>query len=222
MPSSRHAVYSGRTGIPITSQSTPGPYRAVGPGPDHQRGHGRLQQPENSAPYQHLINRIEAVSTDKRYEFMFAPDGAGQHGSGAVTYPAYPRRRQADHNHRLSGVPSEIVDVVVSVLCRLIFEFVLWSDRAKALPILLVCEEAHRWPRPRRSGRVRADQALDLRGSRRRAQIRPQPLSCDPAPGGAVRQQPVPVQHDLRAPPEQRQRPRVRTQRGAGQLPLAD
>jgi DNA helicase HerA-like ATPase len=45
----------------------------------------------------------------------------------------------------LSGVPSEIVDVVVSVLCRLVFEFALWSPRDKAPPILLVCEEAHRY-----------------------------------------------------------------------------
>ncbi|MGI9509842.1 MAG: ATP-binding protein, partial [Geminicoccaceae bacterium] len=45
----------------------------------------------------------------------------------------------------LSGMPSEIVDVVVSVLCRLVFEFVLWTDRSKAPPILLVCEEAHRY-----------------------------------------------------------------------------
>ena len=53
----------------------------------------------------------------------------------------------------ISGVPSEIVDVVVSVLCRLIFEFVLWSDRAKAPPILLVCEEAHRYvPRDDQAG----------------------------------------------------------------------
>jgi DNA helicase HerA-like ATPase len=53
----------------------------------------------------------------------------------------------------ISGVPSEIVDVVVSVLCRLIFEFALWSDREKAPPILLVCEEAHRYvPRDDQAG----------------------------------------------------------------------
>jgi DNA helicase HerA-like ATPase len=41
--------------------------------------------------------------------------------------------------------PSEIVNVVVSLLCRLIFDFALWSDRTKAVPILLVCDEAHRY-----------------------------------------------------------------------------
>jgi hypothetical protein len=45
----------------------------------------------------------------------------------------------------LSGVPSEIVDVVVSLLCRLTFDFALWSDRERMPPVLLVCEEAHRY-----------------------------------------------------------------------------
>jgi DNA helicase HerA-like ATPase len=40
-------------------------------------------------------------------------------------------------------VPSEILNVVVSVLCRMTFDFALWSERA--VPIMLVCEEAHRY-----------------------------------------------------------------------------
>ena len=43
----------------------------------------------------------------------------------------------------LSGVPSEILNVVVSVLSRMIFDFAVWSDRS--VPMLLVCEEAHRY-----------------------------------------------------------------------------
>jgi len=46
-------------------------------------------------------------------------------------------------------VPSEIVDVVVSMLCRTVFDFALWSAAGdtgdEALPVLLVCEEAHRY-----------------------------------------------------------------------------
>jgi hypothetical protein len=45
----------------------------------------------------------------------------------------------------LSGVPSEIVDIVVSVMCRIIFDFCLWTQPPQALPVLLVCEEAHRY-----------------------------------------------------------------------------
>ncbi|HLJ20908.1 MAG TPA: ATP-binding protein, partial [Stellaceae bacterium] len=45
----------------------------------------------------------------------------------------------------ISAVPSEVVNVVVSLICRLIFDFALWSDRESAVPLLLVCDEAHRY-----------------------------------------------------------------------------
>jgi DNA helicase HerA-like ATPase len=45
----------------------------------------------------------------------------------------------------LSAIPSEIIDVVVSLLCRLVFDFAVWSKREEAIPVLLVCDEAHRY-----------------------------------------------------------------------------
>jgi hypothetical protein len=44
---------------------------------------------------------------------------------------------------QLAGFPSEVVDVVVSVTCRMAFDLGLWSDGAD--PLLVVCEEAHRY-----------------------------------------------------------------------------
>src|SRR5436189_3022301 len=44
---------------------------------------------------------------------------------------------------QLAVFPAEVVDSVVSVLCRMAFEFGLWSDGA--VPLLFVCEEAHRY-----------------------------------------------------------------------------
>src|SRR5262245_49906046 len=44
---------------------------------------------------------------------------------------------------QLAGFPAEVVDSVVSVLSRMAFDFGLWSDGAS--PLLLVCEEAHRY-----------------------------------------------------------------------------
>jgi DNA helicase HerA-like ATPase len=45
----------------------------------------------------------------------------------------------------MSGVPSDVVDVLVSLLARLIFDFAVWTGRRRTMPILLVCEEAHRY-----------------------------------------------------------------------------
>ena len=43
----------------------------------------------------------------------------------------------------ISGIPSEVLNVVVSVFCRLTFDFAMWSETP--IPITIVCEEAHRY-----------------------------------------------------------------------------
>jgi DNA helicase HerA-like ATPase len=47
---------------------------------------------------------------------------------------------------QLAGFPAEVLDVIVSVLFRMAFDFGLWSDGA--LPLLMVCEEAHHYGHP--------------------------------------------------------------------------
>jgi uncharacterized protein len=107
---------------------------------------GRLDKPENSLPYLRLHARIQALQSDNRYGFMFSGlvvrDTLAEVLSRILRVPVGSRPATI---FDLSGVPSEIVDVVVSVLCRMIFDFSLWSAEAKAAPVLLVCEEAHRY-----------------------------------------------------------------------------
>ena len=43
----------------------------------------------------------------------------------------------------LATVPAEILDVVISVISRLTFDLANWSEAR--LPVLIVCEEAHRY-----------------------------------------------------------------------------
>jgi len=50
---------------------------------------------------------------------------------------------------QLAGFPAEVVDSVVSVVCRMAFDFGLWSDGVS--PLLFVCEEAHRYASADRS-----------------------------------------------------------------------
>jgi DNA helicase HerA-like ATPase len=42
-------------------------------------------------------------------------------------------------------VPSDITAVVVAVLARMTFDYAIWSRNEARRPILLVCEEAHRY-----------------------------------------------------------------------------
>jgi DNA helicase HerA-like ATPase len=150
----RRAYFGPGVNTDYVTVDTPVPYRLSDLVRVINEAMGAFNKPESSAPYQHLINRIEAVGNDKRYEFMFSrltvQDNMGQVLSRILRIPVAGKPITIID---ISGVPSEIVDVVVSVLCRLIFEFALWSDRAKAPPILLVCEEAHRYvPRDDQAG----------------------------------------------------------------------
>jgi hypothetical protein len=128
------------------SVDTPCPYRLSELVRLIKEAMGAFNKAESTAPYQHLIARIESVTADKRFDFMFSSfmvnDTMHQLLSRILRIPVDGKPVTIID---LSGVPSEIVDVVVSVLCRLVFEFALWSVREKAPPILLVCEEAHRY-----------------------------------------------------------------------------
>ena len=42
-------------------------------------------------------------------------------------------------------MPTEIVNVVVATLARLILDYAIWAPRGTRVPVLLVCEEAHRY-----------------------------------------------------------------------------
>jgi DNA helicase HerA-like ATPase len=54
----------------------------------------------------------------------------------------------------VSGVPSDITSVVVAVLARLVFDYAIWSRNEPQRPILLVCEEAHRYVPADTAGKI--------------------------------------------------------------------
>ena len=105
---------------------------------------GSLDKPESLQPYRRVKSRLTAVHRDPRYAFMFGGivvrDNIAQIFSQILRIPVDNKPATIID---LSGVPSEIVNAVVAVLCRLVFDFAVWSDRA--VPILMVCEEAHRY-----------------------------------------------------------------------------
>jgi DNA helicase HerA-like ATPase len=107
---------------------------------------GELDNPENSVPYLRLMARIEALRADRRLDFMFSGHMVRDNMAEIISQLLrIPVRGKPITILDISGLPAEIVDVVVSVLCRMIFDFAMWSDRADGQPVLLVCEEAHRY-----------------------------------------------------------------------------
>jgi DNA helicase HerA-like ATPase len=125
---------------------TPTPYRLADLIAALKEGMGMLNRADGSGPYLSLIARTESLRNDRRYAFMFASlavrDNMRQILAQLLRIPVEGKPITIID---ISGVPSEIVDVVVSVLFRLVFELAVWSDRGSAPPVLLVCEEAHRY-----------------------------------------------------------------------------
>jgi len=91
-----------------------------------------------------LKERLNRLQSDKRFAFMFQGLTVRDNMASILSRIfRVPVEGKPVTILDLSGVPSEILNVVISLLCRVTFDFALWSERA--MPILLVCEEAHRY-----------------------------------------------------------------------------
>ena len=124
---------------------TPVPYRLADLVALIDERMGKLENRSSRMIYHKLITRIETVRNDPRYAFMFDNANVGGDTMGETLRQLF--RLPADGKPmtimQLAGFPAEVVDSVVSVLCRMAFDFGLWSDGA--FPLLFVCEEAHRY-----------------------------------------------------------------------------
>lgn len=124
---------------------TPVPYRLVDLISLIDERMGKLENRSSRIIYHKLISRIDAVRNDPRYAFMF--DNANVGGDTMAEVISHLFRLPANGKPmtimQLAGFPAEVVDSVVSVLCRMAFDFGLWSDGVS--PMLFVCEEAHRY-----------------------------------------------------------------------------
>nr|WP_315761070.1 DUF87 domain-containing protein [Sphingomonas sp. Y38-1Y] len=107
---------------------------------------GKMDRAGDTTPYLRLKTKIEEVKGDPRYTFMFSGMLVAD---TMATFLARMFRLPAEGKPisiiDVSGVPSEITSVVVAVLSRMVFDYAIWSRGEAMRPILLVCEEAHRY-----------------------------------------------------------------------------
>ncbi len=125
---------------------TPVPFRMTELIRTLDEGMGKLDKPDDSRPYLRLKSRLDTLMSDKRFSFMFGiPRVQDSMVDVLARLLRIPTSGKPITIIDLSGIPAEIVDVVVSLLCRLIFDFAVWSEQPERHPVLLVCEEAHRY-----------------------------------------------------------------------------
>ncbi|CAN7262964.1 ATP-binding protein [Rhizobium sp. LjRoot254] len=101
---------------------------------------GRSEKPYLRA----LKLRLAAAINDPRYRFMFSSNTISDTINETISQVfRIPGDGKPIATLQLAGIPSEVVNSVASVLCRMAFEISLWSNGA--VHILVVCEEAHRY-----------------------------------------------------------------------------
>ena len=107
---------------------------------------GKLDRAGDTLPFQRLKTKLDELRADPRYTFMFSgmlvSDSMGSFLAKLFRLPSHGKPISIVD---VSGVPSEVTSVVVSVLARMVFDYAIWSRTEAQRPLLLVCEEAHRY-----------------------------------------------------------------------------
>jgi uncharacterized protein len=140
---------------------TPAPYRMSDVLRFLDTAMGSLNRPDSVGAYQAVKGRIVALQNDPRYGFVFGSRLSLRDELSEILAQLFriPVNGKPVTIIDLSGIPSEVLNVVVSVLCRLAFDFALWSETP--IPLTIICEEAHRYaPRDKELGFEAAKRAL--------------------------------------------------------------
>jgi len=137
---------------------TPVPYRLDDVITAAESRMGKLENGDLAVQYQRLLMRINGARRNPRYSFIF--DEGGEANDSMVDILCQLLRLKDDERPmaiiQLASFPLETMEVIVSVLFRLAFDFGVWSDGCS--PLLIVCEEAHNY--------ANADRAIGFRTAR--------------------------------------------------------
>ncbi len=136
-------VKRGRNATAYTSD-TPVPYRMQDLLKLMDEKIGQLEGKAERPHLKSLKNRLESIMNDPRFKFMFEGKNNGEAMSKVLSHVfRIPQNGTPICVFELSGLPSEVVNVVASVMCRLAFDLGISSKGA--IQTLVVCEEAHRY-----------------------------------------------------------------------------
>jgi DNA helicase HerA-like ATPase len=131
-------------GAAVTAD-TPSPFRIADVLATIDEWLGKLEQPYPRSDLRALRARLEGLSRDHRYKFMFGGRSGFEEDVALVLSRIFriPTAGLPITVVNLAGLPNEVVNSVVSVLARLAFEVAFWCSGS--FEVALVCEEAHRY-----------------------------------------------------------------------------
>ena len=152
------ALLKGTYNIGSINIDTPVPYRLTDVYKQIDDILGQLEPRFSRILLKNIKLRLEMLEANPRYKFMFGFNGNDDSLPRIISNIfRLPANGKPMTTVNLSGLPSEVINCVASVLARLAFD-VAQASRG-AIKVLLVCEEAHRY--------VPADRANSFEPTRR-------------------------------------------------------
>jgi uncharacterized protein len=131
---------------------TPAPFRIADAIAIIDEWIGKLDQRYQRGDLRALRSRLDSLSRDPRYKFMFRKSVSEDHLAKVISRLfRIPTLGMPITVIKLAGLPNEVVNSVVSVVARLAFEIAFWCSGSFAVNVL--CEEAHRYI-PSGEGRI--------------------------------------------------------------------
>ncbi|WP_322964920.1 ATP-binding protein [Sphingomonas fuzhouensis] len=134
------------TDLPRVTVDTPIPYLLSDLTAQLTQEMGKLERAGDTAPYLRIKTKIDEMKGDPRYAFLFSgmlvADTMTDFLGRILRLPGDGRPISIID---VSGVPSDVTSVVVAMLARMIFDHAIWSHPGERRPVLMVCEEAHRY-----------------------------------------------------------------------------
>ncbi len=96
--------------------------------------------------HENILNKIDVLKRDVRLNFLMDDWSSGADEIKDII-SQFVSLRNTLKIVDLSGIPNDVAGIVSSTIARLLFMYKLWetSEERKNDPILLVCEEAHRY-----------------------------------------------------------------------------
>ena len=113
----------------------------------------RIPDSEFTKNFKSILDKLAILRRDPRIHFLMANWEAGAPTLSHILGQFVSEVRAGDENRKdirildISGLPNEVAGPLAGMLARLMFQYKLYqtSDERKKDPILLVCEEAHRY-----------------------------------------------------------------------------
>ena len=108
---------------------------------------------EFAKTFKSILDKVAVLRRDPRIQFLmkeWTPGGSALEEIIAQLVGVFPGEGGADKDIRIldiSGLPNEVAGPLAAMLARLLFQYKLYQtpEERKRDPVLLVCEEAHRY-----------------------------------------------------------------------------